>query len=309
MDEKKDVERRSLIGPAILIGLGVVFLLNNLGLLAWSVWGVIFRLWPILLVAAGLDLLLGRRSVWGSLLALVLTAAAVFGVLWLLRAGVIPRQATGTEEITQTLDGATEARIVLAPAVGTLHVESLAETDDLVAGVIRPVSGERVRRDFAVEGETATYSLRSEGSFGPFTPFASGWGFDPNWDLGLSPKVPLDLEITPGVGVAEVDLTGLQVRNLNTSMGVGQTTVILPDEGRIRAKIAGSIGQTVVVIPDGMEARVSVDTGIAGRQVPASYRRQGDVYTSPGYAGAENRVDLEVSQAIGNISIRPSARR
>jgi hypothetical protein len=66
MDEKRDDRRRSLVGPVILIGLGVVFLLNNLGVLAWSVWEVILRLWPILLVAAGLDLLLGRRSIWGS---------------------------------------------------------------------------------------------------------------------------------------------------------------------------------------------------------------------------------------------------
>jgi len=28
----------SLVGPLILIGLGVIFLLNSLGMLAWSVW-------------------------------------------------------------------------------------------------------------------------------------------------------------------------------------------------------------------------------------------------------------------------------
>jgi hypothetical protein len=49
---------------------------------------------------------------------------------------------------------------------------------------------------------------------------------------------------------------------------------------------------------------VRVDTGIAGSQLPANYRRQDDTYTSPGYAGADDYVDLEVSQAIGNISIR-----
>ena len=61
--DKRDTRRGGLIGPVILIGLGSVFLLINLGVLSWSVWTVIFRLWPVLLVAAGLDLLLGRRSV------------------------------------------------------------------------------------------------------------------------------------------------------------------------------------------------------------------------------------------------------
>jgi hypothetical protein len=108
------------------------------------------------------------------------------------------------------------------------------------------------------------------------------------------------------VGESDLDLTGLQVSDLNVSSGVGHTTVVLPEEGRFRAKIDGAIGQTVVLIPAGLEARVRVDTGIAGSQLPANYRRQDDVYTSPGYTGAENRVDLEVSQAIGNISIRLS---
>jgi hypothetical protein len=53
-----------------------------------------------------------------------------------------------------------------------------------------------------------------------------------------------------------------------------------------------------------MKVRVQVDTGLAGRQLPAGYRRAEDVYTSPGYAGADDRIDLEVSQAIGNVSIR-----
>jgi hypothetical protein len=53
-----------------------------------------------------------------------------------------------------------------------------------------------------------------------------------------------------------------------------------------------------------MEVRVRVDTGLAGRQLPDGYHRAGDVYTSPGYAGAEDRIDLEVSQAIGIVSIR-----
>jgi hypothetical protein len=53
-----------------------------------------------------------------------------------------------------------------------------------------------------------------------------------------------------------------------------------------------------------MAARIQADTGIASRQVPEGYQRQGDLYTSSDYEGADNRVDLVVSQAIGNLVIR-----
>ena len=43
-----------LFWPIILIGVGVIFLLNNLGVITGSPWEVIWRLWPVLLIALGL---------------------------------------------------------------------------------------------------------------------------------------------------------------------------------------------------------------------------------------------------------------
>jgi len=44
---------------------------------------VIWRLWPVLLIAIGLDILFGRRSAIGSLIALVLVIAVIAGAVWL----------------------------------------------------------------------------------------------------------------------------------------------------------------------------------------------------------------------------------
>lgn len=45
------------VGPAIMIGLGVVFLLNNLGLLRFS---QIFKFWPVALIGMGVYMLMER---------------------------------------------------------------------------------------------------------------------------------------------------------------------------------------------------------------------------------------------------------
>jgi len=47
------------VGPVVMIGLGVIFLLNNLGLLRFS---QIFRFWPIALIAAGVYMLFQRTQ-------------------------------------------------------------------------------------------------------------------------------------------------------------------------------------------------------------------------------------------------------
>ena len=183
IDEKRDHQRSSLVGPVILIGLGVVFLLNNLGILNWSVWDLVIRLWPVLLVAAGLDILIGRRSTLGALSSLVLTVVLVAGALWLYAGGMSIVPTGPGQEIIQSLDGATKAEIVLGPAVGSLHVEALQQVDHLVAGVIHPVIGERVSRNFEAVDDTAVFTLESHGEFsGPFFGSRGGrWG----WSRGV----------------------------------------------------------------------------------------------------------------------------
>ena len=301
MEEKGRERKSSLVGPVILIGLGVVFLLNNLGIMDWSVWDVAFRLWPVLIVAAGLEILIGRRSALGSVLSLVLTCALIAGALWLYGSGVVATSSE-VEEISQSLDEATAAQVVIGPAVGSVHVDALEESNQLVSGLIRPISGERVHRDFALEDGTAVFYLQSEGRF--VGPFVGGLSREPNWDLGVSSDVPLDLEISLGVGESDIDLRGLMLDDLEVSIGVGQMTVVLPAEGNFRARIDGAIGNTVVIIPIGMEARVTVDTGLAVKDMPNGYRQHGGAYESPGYGDAENRIELEIDQAIGNVTVR-----
>ena len=72
----------SIVGPILLIGAGVLFLLNNLGIVDWAVWGGLWRLWPLALVAIGLDLLFGRRRPWLSTLLVLLLLVASVGLLF-----------------------------------------------------------------------------------------------------------------------------------------------------------------------------------------------------------------------------------
>ena len=111
------------------------------------------------------------------------------------------------------------------------------------------------------------------------------------------------------MGQSDVDLRGLTVSDLDVNLGIGQTTVTLPEEGRFQARVDGAIDQTVILIPEGVAARIHVDTGLAASQLPDNYRCRDDVCASPGYESAENRVELDVSQAIGNITIRQVERR
>lgn len=41
----------------LILGLGLIFLLNNFGIFPWRMWGYVWRLWPIFLIIFGLNML------------------------------------------------------------------------------------------------------------------------------------------------------------------------------------------------------------------------------------------------------------
>ncbi len=297
--------RGGVIGPTLLVAGGVVFLLNSTGRLDWNVWWTLVRLWPVLLVAVGLDLLVGHRSVLGSLLVVAVIALAFAGGVWLHQNPTFAARALPAgEEIAQPRDGATAASITLAPANGSLRVQGGSSPANLLEGTLRQAGRPRVERTFAVEGGRAVFDLRGPGgdwwSPGP-SPRA---GAAPNWDLALAADLPTELIVHMGAGEAMLELTETAVTRVEVSQGLGASEVHLPAHGRVQARISGAIGQIVVVIPRGMEARISVSGGIAARDIAAEFARQGDQYVSAGYLGAADAVDMEISQAIGSIVVR-----
>lgn len=46
---------------AIIIGAGIVFLLNNFNILPWTVWNTLSDFWPVILIAIGLKTMAGRN--------------------------------------------------------------------------------------------------------------------------------------------------------------------------------------------------------------------------------------------------------
>ncbi len=263
------VRRKSgLCGALILIALGIVFLLDNLGLLEWDAWGTIMRLWPLVFILIGLNMLLGSRAAPGEL-----------------------------REISQTLDGATQARVEIAPGVSKLSIGALDEPELLIKGTV--AIGQECKSDFRLDGDTAHFKLKSQD-----WSFFGGWKRDVRWDLRLSKAVPMRLKVSAGVGQCSLDLQDLNLTRLDLDAGVGEVVVTLPRRGQLEARVSGGVGSLTVRVPAEMAARIRVSTGLGSARVRGDYQRQGRTHVSPGYDTAENRVDLRVDSGVGEIVVQ-----
>jgi predicted membrane protein len=286
-----------MIAAACLLGLGVILLLSNLGLWPWGIGESLWRLWPVLLIALGLDLIVGKGRRWLSGLLLVVLILGLAGLTLALQA-----HPPGLHSESLSLDarGASRARVELSPRVARLHLGAAPAGEPLLQGTVRLGTRERLKRVEKREGELAVVRLeqRRRGWIGHLVSSE-----EPSWDLRLSPSLPIDLEVATGIGETELDLRELQLRSLWIDTGIGVTEVSLPARGRLRAEIQGGVGEITVRVPASMAAHIQSTLGLGDLEVHGGFERQGDDYRTPGFDGAADRVELIVHGGVGHIEI------
>ena len=308
MIKQPEKNRTSLFGPIVLIGLGTLLLLSNFGIIDLNIWDLIFRFWPIFLVAAGLDLLLGRRANSGALIGLIVVAGLVIGVIWMgyFNIGTGTGAIASSQTVRQSLEGATSAEIAISSSISRLQLQAGA-TEQLLEGTVMLHTNEELETDFRQSGDTARYSLESKSrSFILPTLNSSNSGL---WDLQLNRTIPTELAIDTGIGAADLDLELLQLTGLEINAGIGKVEITLPNSGDFEATIDGGVGEIIVLIPDTLAAQITANAGIGRTQVEGNYINNGETYSSPDFDSATNRVILEVDGGVGSITIRQIAKR
>lgn len=85
MEEARKEAAGSPFGAFLLITVGLILLLNNFGVLPWSIWNIIWRFWPVVIIIAGLENIFGRFLIGRFLLGLIsffVVLAIFFYALW-----------------------------------------------------------------------------------------------------------------------------------------------------------------------------------------------------------------------------------
>lgn len=292
-------QRSGFIGPLFLVGIGLLFLLNNLGIFQVNVWRLVSTLWPVILIGIGLDILIGRRSPTGSLLALLLTALFLVGGAFY--AGVRPAAPLRGEvtEIRYAPGPVSEADVRIASATGRLEVGSMAERGVLVAGTVHLGGKETIQETGEEEGGKAIYRLSSEG-----VGVVGVSGSESAWNLRLNGEIPTQLELNTGAGEAELDLQRLRLTGLQVDLGVGAATITLPRAGLFNGKINGGIGNLVIRVPDSLAVALEVDTGIGRVSVDEGFVQIGDNRYRTAAAQREGeKATVNISSGIGQVVI------
>lgn len=277
-------ERRGTPGvifPILLIGIGVVVLLDNLGVIGMS-WGVLLRFWPVLLIILGLDVIFGRRSHFGRLVVALAALVAIGGLLWV-SSSPERTEALGIRDRAwgQEVSGSIEEPL---GGIERLQVDIDLSVSELVIGA---QSG----RQYAAQGDYVTDAVvapsvqyDTHGDTGELAitqptdrlPFPSGWSNRNRVSVNLPVGVPIDLTVSNDMGGLTLDLSKLDVRSLTVENSLGQVTVTLPQNADLgTVSISADLGSVTVSVPDNAmintrDLRVNSGSGAVTLSLPST---------------------------------------
>jgi hypothetical protein len=132
----------------------------------------------------------------------------------------------------------------------------------------------------------------------------AGSGAKNRWDVLVGAHVPLDLEVTCGVGEASLDLRGIELSRLEVTLGVGDVVVDVSGEraGSFEGSVTGGTGMTTVRLPRDLGVRVKAERGI-GTISTEGLRKTDKGYVNDAWGESETSIDLEVTVGVGSVRL------
>jgi hypothetical protein len=250
-----------------LVLLGGLILAVNFGVLPPLTWNL---LWPLALVALGAWIVIG--------------------------AFVRPRSAEG-QRVSVPLEGAQAARVIVRHGAGRLDVSGGAAPDELFSG---DFVGLRHRESVSGSGVVADLSLDED--WPRWERGATGL----DWSLRLTEAIPVALELHVGASDNRLDLTRVRLAELQLETGASSTVVALPaGVGLTKVGLKTGAASVRVTVPPNVAARVTAHGALATFDVDAArFPRVGDVWESPGFDTATDRVEITAEAGVGSISVR-----
>ncbi|MDX9863423.1 MAG: DUF5668 domain-containing protein [Anaerolineaceae bacterium] len=270
------MKNRNIFFGVVVLFIGVLLLLNTLGILPFNVWQIF---WPVMLILAGLWFLFGSKFVKPNL---------------------------ETIPFSHPLANVQQAEIKLNHGAGELNIAALdsGNHEQLLDGAF----GGGMEHEASHRNGLTILKLRAPVETFPFAAFPHREGY--HWDLALSPHVPLQLKLQTGANRAFLNLHDLKVTELKLETGASDTEVILPAVTEYtHFKVQSGAASVNIRVPEGVAAKIRISGALMGNTIdlerfPLVSSEPGNkLYQSTDYDASAKQVEISIETGVGSIHI------
>ncbi len=299
-EQKQQRERPAPMWGIFLLFLGTVFLLQTLNILPWGLWENLWRFWPVLIIIIGLSILLRRYNPWlVSGLILVLLFACL-GIAYWQYSPHLPGGET-TKSYSEPLGSLEHAQIEIDFSAGSLNISSLPLNSPNFVEADSEARNGNMLVAFQSQDSEGTLHLKTDQVDRRFPNEAGS-----RWEVSFTRNIPLTIQVKSAASNLELDLSELEVTELQMDIDIGNSIVKMPfSAGTTLAYIKADLANVEVTIPEGVAAKLKIDTDLSVLNVNESrFPKKGDYYLSPNFESAENRIELELDCDLSRVQVK-----
>ncbi len=313
------LNRGLLFWGLALITAGAVALAAQQGYLDKDALRDLWRLWPVILIVIGVSVVVSSTpfAVIGTVAAALVVGTAGGA---LIAVGPTMSLACGggdpTSLSTRSGDFGGSAGVALDFNCGTLSVAMTDESAWTVA------SGQRGGDPARITASGDRLEVRSPDSGRWWDGGRQRWEvslpIDSVYALSASPNAAdttIDLggghftsiSLSPNAGSLTLDLTDADVDRLDLSLNAGSASVTIGTAMESRGSLSVNAGSIEVCTLDGVAVEFTVDSNItfSHNLDDSGLTRVGDTWSTSGYAGAAQQIQLEISGNAGSFTLNP----
>jgi len=315
------VKKSNIIFGLILVFFGIFVLLNNLDLIRWSIFDVLFDLWPLIFVALGASIVFNDKKttktiIWVSFLVIIIiygfylqyadykssnnNSGIQTNIFSTIGSNSNNKNNSSFESISFLLDDKTEkASLDLRLAAVDLEI-GFTSNMNLLDGYVNSKNVER-KIDYTNGGENAKIVLKEKDKL---INFKGSKGYKS--ELNLSNKIIWDIDGDIGAVNGNMDFRNLRINNLDLDFGAGDIDLLLGNNvENLNVSIEAGATNISVTVPKDLGVRVKLDGAIKQSNLKKlNWSQVNDWYVSPNFDSSLSKASIDVDMGIGNFDLK-----
>lgn len=316
----------------VLVLIGAAFLLNNLGYIDFH-WGNVFRLWPVFLVIAGVNMVLAnQREAWATVVkALVVVggfAIILFADLGDRRFFWMPRdfhyryddddndndndvadgrgvvKVEGNSVYKEPYTAGTKVALLNISGGGTSYV-----LNDTTADLFNASTKEFTGRYELSNKKTDSLSVINFKMRDRHGKFRFGWD-DKNKNSSNSAVLKLnttpvwDIDMSTGASSVEFDLTKFKIKSFKLNGGAASIELKVGQPlAETHIEVSTGASEVNINVPQNAACSITTQSGLSSVDVNGFNKVGDNHYESPGFAAAKNKLYIKMSGGVSDFNV------
>ncbi len=292
-----------VLAGLIIVLLGIAILLSNFDIVSFD-WGLIFRMWPVLLILAGISVLVPNER--AKVVLYIVTIVLV--VVWIFSAF-----SRGSRSFRHVFDNKSNVRIQEFSVEMDRGVQHAVFTLDGGAGSfsIQDTTGSVVSA--RTESNVGSYNFDSDKNGGTETMNLSMKNGTHDWHFGhsennvkirLNSKPDWNLNINVGACAGDFDLTPYRVRSANIDAGASDITVRLGEKSdTTNLDIDTGISKLTIYVPAASGCQIDDKAELSAKSFDGFTKNENGTYRTSNFKNTSKKIFVSLDAGVSSIRV------